>query len=291
VGLAYRAPWVAVELLKRVRDRIDANPRRERLDADLTVALSQLGDNEQVEQLARPLLAFSRDPVVAGRVAWTLGYALSRMAEAVGHEAGHLLAVGYTLHALVTLELSERRDIAAYAAAIDLALGVLGDEPEAADLRLLLMTNHAAALGSLGRPAEADDAFGRAMVFAERAGTPPRLANLRAQIADYSFYRGRWDEALTELQAAADLPTDTAYRLAGRGVGALIAVHRDDRQAAEQEFSDIEELTSPANALRLYADLVLVAWALTAEREGQPAQALARLLAAFDPAGTASFPS
>ncbi|MEU4645516.1 AAA family ATPase [Micromonospora sp. NPDC023814] len=340
VGLAYRAPWVAVELLKRVRDRVDANPRRERLAADLTVALSQLGDNEQVEQLARPVLAFSRDPVVAGRVAWTLGYALSRMgryeqtvevaedtlerpglppvwaarldalralslcalgrldesraaatrAEAVGREAGDRLAVGYALHAMVTLELSERRDIAAYAAAIDLALGALGDEPQAADLRLLLMTNHAAALGNLGRSAEADDAFGRAMVFAERAGTPPRLANLRAQIADYSFYRGRWDEALAELQAAADLPTDMAYRLAGRGVGALIAVHRDDRPAAEQEFSGIEELTSPANALRLYADLVLVAWALAAEREGQPAQALARLLAAFDPVGDGEFP-
>ncbi|MFG1954586.1 AAA family ATPase [Micromonospora sp. NPDC048830] len=339
-AMTYRAPRVAVDLLTRVRGAVDDDPRRERLDADLTVALSQLGDNKQVEQLAHPVLAFSRDPVVTARVAWTLVYALMRMgryeravevaehtlerpglsavwaarlcalralaligdgrfdeargaaarAEAEGHQAGDRLAAGYALHALALIEHNQRRDVAAQVALIDRALAVLGDEPPVADLRLLLMINRAGGLDNLGRPAEADDAFGQAMVFAERAGTPPRLGHLRAKIADYSFYRGRWDEALAELQASADLPTDMTYRLAGRGVRALIAVHRDDLPAAEREFVGIEELTSPGNGLRLYADLLLVAWALAAEREGRPGEALARLLAAFDPEGMRDFP-
>ncbi|WP_107074281.1 LuxR family transcriptional regulator [Micromonospora sp. MH33] len=339
-ALTYRAPRVAVELLTRVRGAVDDDPRRERLDADLTVALSQLGDNEQVERLARPVLAFSRDPVVAARVAWTLGYALMRMgryeqaveaaehtlerpelpaiwaarlyalralaligvgrfdearaaaarAEAEGRQAGDRLAVGYALHTLALIEHNQRRDVAAQVALIDRALAVLGDEPSVADLRLLLMINRAGGLDNLGRPAEADHAFGQATVFAERAGTPPRLGHLRAKIADYSFYRGRWDEALAELQAAADLPVDMTYRLAGRGVRALIAVHRDDLPAAEREFFGVEELTSPGNGLRLYADLLLVAWALAAEREGRSAEALARLLAVFDPEGDREFP-
>ncbi|MCW3817607.1 LuxR C-terminal-related transcriptional regulator [Micromonospora sp. DR5-3] len=339
-ALTFRAPRVAVDLLTRVRGALDDDPRRERLDADLTVALSQLGDNEQVEQLARPVLAFSRDPVVAARMAWTLGYALMRMgryeqavevaehtlerpglpavwtarlyalralaligvgrfdearavaarAEAEGHQAGDRLAVGYALHTLALIAHNQRRDVAAQVALIDRALAVLGDEPPVADLRLLLMINCAGGLDNLGRPAEADDAFGQAMVFAERAGTPPRLGHLRAKIADYSFYRGRWDEALAELQAAADLPTDMTYRLAGRGVRELIAVHRDDLPAAEREFSGVEELTNPGNGLRLYGDLLLVAWAFAAEREGRSAEALARLLAVFDPEGEREFP-
>ena len=55
------------------------DPRRERLDADLAEALLMLGDNEGVERVAHPVVAATRDPVLAGRMGWTLGYALSRM--------------------------------------------------------------------------------------------------------------------------------------------------------------------------------------------------------------------
>ena len=337
-ALTYRAPQVATDLLRRVRAAVDEGPRRERLDADLTVALSQLGENEQIEQLARPVLAFSRDPVVVGRVAWTLAYALMRMgrygqanevaedalgrpglpvvwaarlgalralplgaagrhdearavaarAEAMGRQAGDRLAVGYALHALSQVDHYER-EIVAQTATIDRALAVLGDEPQVGDLRLLLLINRAAALDNLGRPIEADDALTRAVVLAERVGTPPRLAHLRAKVADHGFHRGRWDEALAELQASVDLPFDMTYGLAARGVRALIALHRDDLPAAVGEFSGVEELTRAEDALRPFVELLLVAWALAAERAGQPAQALARLLAIFDPEADGQF--
>ena len=76
-GLTYRAPHIVVELVERVRPGIDRDdPRGERLAAHLATALVLLGRDEQVERLARPVLAGTRDPEVAGRMAWSLGYAL-----------------------------------------------------------------------------------------------------------------------------------------------------------------------------------------------------------------------
>ena len=78
-GLTYRAPQIAVDLVERVRpgmDRLD--PRLDLLEAHLATALGLLGRNEQVEQVARPVLAGTRDPEVAGRMAWALGFALAR---------------------------------------------------------------------------------------------------------------------------------------------------------------------------------------------------------------------
>ena len=57
-GLTYRAPHIVVELVERVRPGIDRDdPRGERLEAHLATALVLLGRDEQVEQLARPVLA------------------------------------------------------------------------------------------------------------------------------------------------------------------------------------------------------------------------------------------
>jgi DNA-binding CsgD family transcriptional regulator len=82
-GLIYRAPQIAVELLERVRETAGTfagapDPVRERVDVSLVTALFLLGRYEQVQRLARPLLATAADPAVAGRMAWTLGYALMR---------------------------------------------------------------------------------------------------------------------------------------------------------------------------------------------------------------------
>jgi hypothetical protein len=78
--LSRRAPRVAVELLERARDALGwQDPRREHLDTDLAMARLMLGDNEQVVGLARPVLAGTRDPALAGRAAWTLGYGLPRL--------------------------------------------------------------------------------------------------------------------------------------------------------------------------------------------------------------------
>src|SRR5260370_18525325 len=79
-AVSSRAPRAAVELLRRARAGLGwQDPRRERLDADLAMAELMLGDNEQVVRLAQPVLEYTRDPAMAGRIAWTLAYALPRM--------------------------------------------------------------------------------------------------------------------------------------------------------------------------------------------------------------------
>ena len=78
--LVARAPLVAVELLDRAKAAAPhADPRREAIDTWLVAALYLLGRYEDAARLAAPLLAAARDPDVAGRAAWTLGSALSRM--------------------------------------------------------------------------------------------------------------------------------------------------------------------------------------------------------------------
>jgi len=81
--LIYRAPQIAVELLERVREAAAApaggpDPARMQVEVSLVTALFLLGRYEQVQRLARSVLATSGDPAVAGRMAWTLGYALLR---------------------------------------------------------------------------------------------------------------------------------------------------------------------------------------------------------------------
>src|SRR6266545_3422599 len=81
--LIYRAPQIAVTLLERVRELTDhGDPRREPLDASLVTALFLLGRNEEAERLARSVLVGARDPAVAGRMTWTLGYVLLRTVRA-----------------------------------------------------------------------------------------------------------------------------------------------------------------------------------------------------------------
>lgn len=337
--LSQRAPRVAVDLLERARDGLGwQDPRRGQLDADLAMARLMLGDNEQVVQLARPLLESTRDPAMAGRAAWTLGYALPRLgrvaeaievtgqalargglpavwsarlrarratslfavgryeaaraeaerAEAEGTEASDRLAVGYALYTLARLDIIDRQTIAAGKDAMERALAVLGDEPQTTDLVLQLMTNLGAVMTGLGQRAAADRVFAQIAALVERA-TPPRQVYVRSFSAWFAFHRGRWDDALAELDAAAQLAPEI-YRQYLKGVAAQVAFHRDDRVAADEYLrvaADILPVTG--GEIRLEVGYLLVAWALTAERDGNPAEALTRLLAVFDPDATLEF--
>ncbi len=337
--LSRRAPRVAAELLGRARDGLGwPDPRREQLDTDLAMARLMLGDNEQVVALAAPVLAGTADPALAGRAAWTLGYALPRLgrvteaievtgqalgreglppvwsarlrarratslsaagrydaaraeaerAEAEGTAAGDRLAVGYALYTLARLDIYGRRNMMAGKEAMERALAVLGDEPQATDLALQLMTNLGLLLTGLGLTAAADRMFAQIAALADR-GTPPRQAYVRAFSAWFAFHRGWWDDALAELDAAAQLMPDATYRPYLDGVAAQVAFHRDDRAVADPYLHGAADIQLTGGEIRMEVEFVLVAWALSAERDADPAGALARLLALFDPDATLEF--
>jgi DNA-binding CsgD family transcriptional regulator len=340
--LSQRAPQVAADLLERARDGLGwQDPRRERLDADLATARLMLGDNEQVVRLAQPVLESTRDPALAGRAAWVLGYALPRLgrldqaidvtgtalerdgippawlarlrarratslfavgrydaaraeaerAEAEGIHAGDGLALGYALYTLARLDMASHGTVTAAAKdTLERALDALGDEPQATDVVLQLLVTLGGLLGILGQqPAEADRIYARAAALVER-GTPSRQAHVRAFSATHAFHRGWWDDALAELDPAQLTHDGTNLPRYVCGVGALVAVHRDDRVAADAYLRDAEDLQPTGGEVRLEVEHLLVAWALAAERDGNPAAALTRLLAIFDPDATLKFP-
>jgi DNA-binding NarL/FixJ family response regulator len=340
-ALTDRAPEVAVTLLQRVREAMDvSDSRRTEFDIPHAKALFLLGRYEEVERLAQPALAASRDPENAGRLAWTLGYALVRMtrfddaletinrtlgrselgpvwrarllalqamtllwpahydevmavaarAEAAGHDAGDRLAVGYALCAQGLASSFHQRDEVACLERLDRALAVLGDSPDTAELQLMLLSNLGSTLDSLGRPGEADRALARGLAVAERAGTSTQLAGFRVQAADVLFFRGRWVDAMAELEGAAGLPIHDPLAVLGRGLRALIAVHTDDRPTAEEHLRGLEDLDLSAGQMRYYAQYLRIGHALKAERDGDPTRALALLRNVFDPEGTGQYP-
>jgi DNA-binding CsgD family transcriptional regulator len=112
---------------------------------------------------------------------------------------------------------------------------------------------------------------------------------VRSFSAWFAFQRARWDDALAELDAAAQLAPEI-YRQYLGGVAAQVAFHRDDRPAAAEYLRVAAEiLPLMGGEIRLEVGYMLVAWALTAERDGNPAEALARLRAIFDPDATLEF--
>jgi DNA-binding CsgD family transcriptional regulator len=338
--LTYRAPQIAVELLRRTRELVAADDsRREQLDASLVMTLSLAGRHEEeVERLAHPVLLSTRDPEVAGRMSWALASALmatgrydealtvtgdtlergmldavwttrmrtvrariesatgryaqaqadAALAEREGRQVGDRLAVGWALHTLSIVEADHQRDPAAFLKRIEQALSAIGDTPETTDLRLLLLGNRSVALANLGRFDESDRAVGHALDEAERAAMPRRVALIRLMAAEGHFYAGRWDDALAELGAAADWEYNVTMGLDLNGLAALIAFHRDDRTTVANQH-EIQPLLSAAGEQRYHARYLLVAWALAAERDGQPGEALARLRAVYDLGSDADF--
>jgi DNA-binding CsgD family transcriptional regulator len=268
----------------------------------LGYALPRLGRLEEAIEVTRKALA--RDglpPVWSARLRarratslfavgdYDAAQAEARQAEAEGTQAGDRLAAGYALYTLARLDIVSRRTITAGTDDMQRALAVLGDEPQATDLVLQLMTNLGLIVNALGRLADADRMFARIAALVDR-GTPPRQAYVRAFLALHAFQRGRWDDALAELDAAGQLPFDASYQRYVCGVGAQVALHRDDRRAADEYLRDAADAWPAEGDLRIDVEYLLVAWALAAERDGDPAEALTRLLAIFDPDATLKFP-
>ena len=215
--------------------------------------------------------------------------AVAREAERDGTDAHDRLAVGYARQVqFVTVMYQHGEGVWVEQAQLEIVehtLAILGDDPEVNQLRLLSLGNRAAVLTAMGRHAEADRAFGEAVLRAERSGAPPlRLAWIYVQAAEFAFMRGEWSAALAGLDGAAELlPAGaTSEWLLLHGVSALIALHRDDRVGLVRHQQAVDGLDM-TQSQRYLAEYLVIATALSAERNGQQDRAFVELRSLFEP--------
>ncbi len=209
------------------------------------------------------------------------GTSLLDDALAVAERSGDRLAIGYSLHVL-SLRSLLRRDTPGMLDQTSRGLAVIGGDPEASDLRLLMLANRVSALGDLDRRAEAIETARTALVLAEQAGTP-RLATARFALAEAYFWFGQWDEALAEIDPAADLSGPNYLPMLVHGLTALIAAHRQDWQTAEDHLSGEPDRQAIRFAAGANVHFVLLARALLAERAGGYGEVAGILSIAIDP--------
>jgi DNA-binding CsgD family transcriptional regulator len=205
-----------------------------------------------------------------------------------GERIADPFAAGYVLHALSQASFLGR-DLATALNRIDRALAVIGNSDQTTDLRLMLLANRVAALGLLDRHGEAIGAAGQALVVAERAGTS-RLPVIRCTLAHQYFEAGQWDDALAELELAADSGLAAGASLA-HGLIALIAGYRDDGDVTEQHLGAVSEQGARAVAAASNGHYLHLARALAAERAGRPGDAVAVLATCLAPGAAMKMPA
>jgi DNA-binding CsgD family transcriptional regulator len=204
---------------------------------------------------------------------------IAQEALASAEAAGDRLGTGYALHALFVVS-PYPHDWAI--GLLDRALAVIGDDPQAIDLRLMLLANRAAMLTEMGHHEEAIRTTEKALTIAEQAGAY-RLGFIRTQLAVAYYAGGQWDDALAELETALAMPGPGRDRVHAHGLAALIAAHRDDWPVAQEHLSAVADVPArdairPHNAYEL-----LLARAIAAERAGGAAEAMSVLAPWLDP--------
>jgi DNA-binding CsgD family transcriptional regulator len=278
----------------------DADPQRV-ADTSWLVAYAMIRTDRPAEALARlakevarPELSGAQRARLRALQAITLnltdeidqGERAARQALAEAEQAGDRLAAGYALHALHLVS-AFRREQARRLEYCDRGLSLVEMDPQATDLRLLLLGNKALGLSDLDRQAEAIATARQALTLAERTGAP-RIHVMRGALAILYFDTGDWDDALAELDQAS-AAVDQAYtRQLVHGMFALIAGHRGDRETAAERL----RLTNDADiyASPLSAHFVLLASSLAAEQDGRPAEATAVLARCLAPGLAARMP-
>jgi DNA-binding CsgD family transcriptional regulator len=246
-------PDHAIDVAQRALAQPGLPPHlRARLEAWKSVALTTAGRSAQGRGAARLALYAARasnDPLALAYAHHAIAFAATT-AEGIGH--------------------------------IDEALSLLGSDAESMDLRVLLTHNRLIWLAQLGRMQEYEEALPSALVLAERVGTP-RATSLLGAAAEVAFLRGDWDVAQLHLESI-----DTAYisspdGLHLHGLGAVAALHRDDREGAVAHLAAVEAVTGPEMRVRgPRAVYLFEAQALRAEADGDPARALAVLATLLD---------
>jgi DNA-binding CsgD family transcriptional regulator len=218
-------------------------------------------------------------------ISFTLGHtddaaASGDAALAQARQAGDAIGTGYALHAISNIARGQR-DLAGAVGLIDQALAAIGDDPQATDLRALLLTDKSSALRSMDKPGAAMAGARQALVLAEHAGTY-RVGAARFAVAEQHYINGEWDDALAELEVAAGLPGQHYLPAMIHGQIALIAGHRDDRDSMAAHLDAVAGLlVSPGDLPHEW--YLWRARAMAAEQAGNLAAAAAVLAPCLEP--------
>jgi DNA-binding CsgD family transcriptional regulator/tetratricopeptide (TPR) repeat protein len=164
---------------------------------------------------------------------------------------------------------------------IDAGLFGLGADPEAMDLRLLLLNNRLAALNNLGRGAEFRTAVDQALILADQAGSA-RSGWLLGAAAMGLFDFGDWDGALLHLDSMQS-PQPASVRMTRHGLAALIAGHREDWPRLREHVAVAAELPITAGDTRILSGYLVAARALRAQADGDLDRAVDELATWLDP--------
>jgi DNA-binding CsgD family transcriptional regulator len=197
-------------------------------------------------------------------------------------QAGSRLAAGYALQALANFRLIAEGDRDGYLSYSSRALESVGTDPRAADLRMMLLANRSSFLEEVDRQVEALAAIQEALVIAEQVRTP-RLDALRCMLAHLYICSGQWDDALAELEGLTGPAFGPERPIWVHGLSALISGHRDNWDLAHEHLRAAPDLAASPASARLNAAYLLLALALSAERDRGAAAAAAILTPVLEP--------
>jgi len=135
-------------------------------------------------------------------------------------------------------------------------------------------------LFELDRDAEAQQAYTANLRLAERGLGTFVLCWHHLSVARMCFLTGRWDDALTEISSAREVPDHLGLTVHLDGLATLIAVHRQDRDQLAGLRSVLDPPLATGPAQHTYDDRSW-GWALAAMADGDQADAFGLLSGAW----------
>ncbi len=186
------------------------------------------------------------------------------------------LAVGFARHFLSNLSTGT-----AALEHIDAALAVLGTDPDAMELRFLLLGNQLIHLNNLGMRAQFETAISRTLILAGRVGSI-RAARIQWAAAMGCYDFGAWDEALVHLDALQP-PLYDATLIGRHGLAALIGAHREEWDRVQEHIRAGSAIKVVPGDVSIQSRYLTAAQAIRAEADGDPAQAASLLSGWLDP--------
>ncbi len=202
------------------------------------------------------------------------------VAEAIeaGERAGDTISIGYALNAqLQTTDPQEAIAVVQRALAL-----TLPEDPEATDLRMLLLSNQLIALLNLRRWDEFEAALLTTTVEAERTGSL-RITDVHLTAVYYFYTKCDWDEAM--VYASQMDPRTAMHQLIVRGMTALIHARRGETELAAEQIALLGERPYGDDLANMIAARPLMwARATLAEASGNLDTAIQEMTAWIDPA-------